>query len=200
MANVCLQPGVAGCGLGVGVLHSEGQSDSGGPSSDAERDSYLLAVDAGGEEVGRYDDPTAIAIQPGCEEPSVLCAYLNQGETYVGEGIAGHAQEALSVTLLPVLEGGLEVELSRTESLVHNDGGNGNNGGDDTGGDDDGLGSGGPGVAGTSAGGGGFDNAVNGVLPNTGGVWSGLLALGLFGVGAGAFTIAYSRRRAVALV
>ncbi len=190
IADVCLKddPSTEGCALGAGALHSSGQSDSGGSQAAAERESYLLAVDAGGKEQGRYSDPTDVSLPPGCPSgTSLVCVFLNQGETYVGKGVAGHAQEALHAAVLP---GNLDliVELSRTETLVHNDGGEAPvttpSGGTAA------PGSGGPGMPG---GGGG------GVLPNTGGVWSGLLALGLGGVGVGALLTAYGRRRALGL-
>ena len=189
VADVCLEPDpiTGSCALGASAIHSEGESDSGNSSGTASRDSYLLAVDAGGEEQGRIGDPTTIAIQPECAEPSLVCIFLNQGETYTGASVAGHAQEALSARVLPATPLEIEVELARTESLVHNDGGDNGSGGGNSG-------FGGPGQPGTGGGGG------TGALPNTGGIWSGLLAMGLFSIAGGAFSIAYSRRRMGALV
>jgi hypothetical protein len=189
VADVCVQQDPAtGCALGADAVHSEGGSDSGGASASADRDSYLLALEAGGEERGRVGDPQAISLPPECPEgSSVLCVFLNQGESYVAKHVAGHAQEALHLSVLP---GNLDlvVELSRSESLVHNDGGEqpARDAGDAP--PPAGVGSGGPGHPGTVAG-------VEGLLPNTGGVWSGLLALGLLGVGAGALLAARSRAR-----
>ena len=187
VAGVCLKqdPTTEGCDAGLRVLHSDGQSDSGGAQASANRDSYLAAAELGKQEQLRIGDPQGIALPPGCPEgAAVLCLFLNQGETYVGDRVAGHAQEALHASVLP---GNLDliVELSRSESLVHNDGRadatvSGPQGGT--------AGSGGPGAPG---------NAAGGVLPNTGGFWSGLLALGLFGVGAGALLTAIGRRRAL---
>src|SRR5680860_1652689 len=137
-------------------------------------------------------DPTSIAIQPACAEPSLVCIFLNQGETYLGDGVAGHAQEALSARALPATPLEIEVEVSRTESLAHNDGGETKPGSD--GGSGGGSSVGGPGLPGTGSGG------LTTGLPNTGGIWSGLLAMSLLSVAAGAFFIAYSRRRVTALV
>jgi len=67
-------------------------------------------------------------------------------------------------------------------------------GGVSGGGSGGGFSGGGPGLAGT-----GGSGTTTG-LPNTGGIWSGLLAMSLFSVAAGAFFIAYSRRRVTALV
>ncbi|HET6627077.1 MAG TPA: LPXTG cell wall anchor domain-containing protein [Nocardioidaceae bacterium] len=201
-ADLCLQQDGA-CMLGIGAVHSEGHSDSGGSPGTADRDSYLLGLVVAGEDQGRVDDPAALALQPECAEPSLLCVFLNQGESYTGDGIAGHAQEALDVGVLPDTLG-VQADVSRTESLVHNDGGSTEDApavpGDAGEVAGAGVGAGGPGIAGTSAGAGGGASVLglSGMLPNTGGVWSGLLALGLLMLAGGAFTIAYSRRRLAA--
>lgn len=206
VADVCLQPDAktGSCALGAAAVHSQGHSDS---ARKAGRDSYLVGLDAGGGTVARMDQPTSVAVQPSCTEPSLVCAYLNQGETYVGDRI-GHAQDALSLQVLPGTPLEINLGLGATESLVHNDGGNGAGSGSSVGGDspggsngtNDGLSSGGPGVPGATAGGGALANDSTGLLPNTGGIWSGLLALGLLSVAGGAFTLAYSRRRVAAVV
>lgn len=202
-ANLCLQPDpiTGACTVGASALHSEGQSDSGtdSTSSSASRSSYLLGGDLLGTSLGPVSDPTDLSIQPQCADPSLLCLFLNQGESYVDSGIAGHAQDALKLTVLP---GALDLfaGVGRTETLVHNDGGNatppsmppatpppgdepnGPNGSDGSDGSDE---TDGP-----------EDNAA---LPNTGGPWSGLLALGLIGIAAGSFAVAFGRRERVAL-
>jgi hypothetical protein len=193
VADVCVQkdPVTGGCALGADAVHSEGGSDSGGSRASADRDSYLLALDAGGEEQGRVGDPQAFALPPECPEgTSVLCVFMNQGESYVAKQMAGHAQEALHLSVLP---GNLDlvVELSRSESLVHNDGGEQPAGDSGDSGPARGVGSGGPGQPGSVAG-------VEGLLPNTGGVWSGLLALGLLAIGSGALLAARAQRRVAA--
>jgi hypothetical protein len=187
-------PVTGACALGAEAAHSEGRSDSGGVKASADRDSYLLALEAGGEEQGRVGDPQALSLPPDCPDgTSLLCLFLNQGETYVAEHVAGHAQEALHLDVLP---GNLDlvVEVSRSESLVHNDGGDqaegpAHNRGPAVKGVS--SGSGGPGHPGTVAG-------VSGLLPNAGGVWSGLLALALLGIGSGSLLLAGRRRRDVA--
>lgn len=186
VADVCVQPDPATglCAVGVEVLHSEGRSDSGGSKASADRDSHLIALELGNEEQARVSDPQALSLPPDCPEGgSLVCLFVNQGETYLGKGVAGHAQEALHVDVLP---GNLDlvVEAGRSETLVHNDGGEARGG--DTGPAVRGAG-GGPGSPGTVAG-------VADMLPQTGGVWSGLLALALLGIGAGALLTARSRR------
>ncbi|HET7357008.1 MAG TPA: hypothetical protein VFJ09_10080 [Nocardioidaceae bacterium] len=190
LADVCLtQPGTTGCTLSADALHSQGTADSAGPS--ARRGSFLLGVQGGGQG-GRVDQPTAIQVPPGCPPPSALCAYLNQGETYLGHGVAGHAQDALKAGLLPGQPVEVDVLGGHTETLVHpRAGATGKN----------------PGVSGQSAGGPGHPATgavagehaalapLAGLLPNTGGTWSGLLALGLLGVAAGSLMLAASRRR-----
>ena len=199
LADACVQRGPTGCAVGVDLVRSEGQSDSGSSPGSASRDSYVVAGDLGGQEVGRVEDAQTISLPADCPAAKLLCIFLNQGETYVGDGIAGHAQEAVGVSVLP--DNVVNVELGRTDSLVHNDGGEaapptGADPGAGAGSDVAGVGSGGPGAPG--GGGGDVLGAAAGVLPNAGGVWSGLLAIALFAIGAGAFFVAYSRRQVVA--
>jgi len=206
IAAFCLErdPVTGMCAVGGEAVHSEGEADSGNSPGSASRDSYIGALVVGGEEQGRIGDPQDLSLPPGCPDAeSLLCLFLNQGETYVGDGVAGHAQEALHLDILPGNLDGV-VHLARTETLVHNDGGERRAAG--AGGPDNrevlGAGaSGGPGSPGAAAGG-PVDTAApaGGVLPNTGGVWSGLIALALLGMGAGAFLMAYSRRRMGAAV
>jgi len=190
LADLCLtQPGTTGCTLSADALHSRGTAGSAGPS--ARRGSFLLGVQGGGQG-GRVDQPTAIQLPPGCPPPSALCAYLNQGETYLGHGIAGHAQDALKASLLPGQPVEVDVLGGHTETLVHPQAvAPGNAPGVS------GLSAGGPGhpATGTVAGEHAALAPLAGLLPNTGGVWSGLLTLGLLGVAAGSFLLAASRRR-----
>lgn len=188
LADLCVtQPGTTGCSLSADALHSEGRAGSSGPS--ARRGSFLLGVQGGGQG-GRIDQPTAIQVPPGCPSPSALCAYLNQGETYLGHGMAGHAQDAMKTSVLPGQPVEIDVLGGHTETLVHLQPGA----------------AGEPPVSGESAGGPGHPSTgtvagesvlapLAGLLPNTGGVWSGLLALGLLGVAAGSFLLAAARRR-----
>ncbi len=196
LADVCLtQPGASGCALGVDAEHSAGQADSGGGKPSASRESYLLGVTANGKEQGRVDQPTEIAVQPGCASPSLLCAYLNQGETYLGKHVAGTAQDALDARVLPGTPLEVDANLARTETLVHQGAasttGGTTGGGDRASGGGTGTGgAGGPGHPGSSL------SKLAGVLPNTGGVWSGILAAGLGAVGLGSLLMAAARRRA----
>ena len=197
-ADACVQPGPTACAAGVDLVRSEGQSDSGNSPGSASRDSYVVAGDLGGQQVGRADQPETISLPPDCRAANLLCIFLNQGETYVGDGIAGHAQEAVGVSVLP--DNVVNLELGRTDSLVHNDGGEAgpptaDDPGEGPGSDAAGVGSGGPGAPGS---GGDVLGVAGGVLPNAGGVWSGLLAIALFAIGAGAFFVAYSRRQVIA--
>ena len=193
-ATLCLQPDpiTGACTVGASALHSEGQSDSGtdSTSSSASRSSHLLGGEFQGTPLGPVSDPTDLSIQPQCADPSLLCVFLNQGETYLASGIAGHSQDALKLTLLP---GVLDVfaGVGHTETLAHNDGGdppstpppgdepNGPNGSDGPDAPD--------------------DAEASPALPDTGGSWSGLLALGLIGIAAGSFAVAFGRRERGAL-
>lgn len=195
-ATLCLQPDpiTGACTVGASALHSEGQSDSGtdSKSSSASRSSSLLSGELQGKPFGPVSDPTDLSIQPQCADPSLFCAFLNQGETYLAPGTAGHAQDALKLTVLP---GALDafVGVGRTETLVHNDGGNATPPSTPPAGDEP-NGSNGSDVSGVSDG--SVDNAA---LPNTGGPGSGLLALGLIGIAAGSFAVAFGRRERIAL-
>lgn len=195
-ANLCLQPDpiTGACALGASALHSEGQSDSGSGStpSSASRSSSLLGGELQGTPLGPVSDPTDLSIQPQCADPSLLCVFLNQGETYLAPGIAGHAQDALKLTALPgVLDAFAGV--GRTETLVHSDGGNATPPSTPPPGDEP---NGPNGSDGSDKADGSEDNAA---LPNTGGPWSGLLALGLIGIAAGSFAVAFGRRERIAL-
>jgi len=190
-AGVCVKKTLLGCSVGVDALESHGAADSGPtPQSTgtATRSSSLAGVALGGMTVvGPITDPMDLSIQPACATPSLLCVFLNQGESYLGPGIAGTVQDALKATVLP---GALDLfaGVGHTETLVHNDGGNkppnpppnpkpkpkdhpdGPDGPDD-----------------------------NSVLPDTGGLEAGLLALGLLGIAAGSFAVAAGRRERITL-
>jgi len=203
VAHVCVQedPATGACVLGAEAAHSEGRSDSGGGQPSASRDSSFLGVDAGGRELLALEDPLTAGVQPECADPSLICTFVNQGETYVGDNVAGHAQKALDVEVLPGILPGIgsliDLELADTESLVHNDGGEP---APITGGSGDpsepelpvGGGPGHPGGT-ESAAAGVWSSGGAGVLPDTGGIWSGLLALGLLSVAGGAFLLVRNR-------
>ena len=189
-ANACLQqdPLLGTCTVGADVIRSEGRSDSAGSAS---KDSQVLGADLDGTTIADTSDPTAVSLPPGCTSPSLLCLFLNQGETYVGATGAGHAVTAVTAA---VLDGSVIATLAHSETLVHQvdrdtTADPANPGGPVT--------SGGPATpaAGTPQAG---DVPSGGVLPNTGGVLSALLMLGLFGVGLGSLLVAWSRRVALA--
>ena len=185
-ANACLQqdPLLGTCTVGADVIRSEGRSDSAGSAS---KDSQVLGADLDGTTVADSSHPTAVALPPECTSPSLLCLFLNQGETYVGARAAGHAVTALTAT---VLDGSVIATLAHSETLVHqvdrpttaNPGGPVTSGGPAT-----------P-ASGTPQAG---DVPADPVLPNTGGVLLSLLMLGLFGVGVGSLLVAWSRRVAL---
>lgn len=134
VADVCVGPTgedpITGTcsGLGASALHSESHStaDSETAPGTTERSSYLLAVEIGGTQALVIDEPTAIELPPGCPEGgSLLCVYLNQGESFVYAGGAGSHQEALHISVLRALIGGEDLVLghvSDAETLVENTG------------------------------------------------------------------------------
>lgn len=181
LANACLGPD---CALRADALASEGKADS---ASGASRHSTVLGLDAGGNQVLDLSDPQVLALAPGCN-PEVLCVFLNQGETYLGTGLAGHNQQALD---LGALTGVAALTAGQSETLVHADGG------EQVTPPVEHAGHGGPGgvsaphhsshEAGPLA-------TVASVLPNTGGFWSGLIGVALILLGGGAMLLAWERR------
>lgn len=187
VADVCLAPvPLAGCTVGADAVSSSGSSDSRGTAS---KQSNVLGLALGGQG-GDFTTPTAIALPPGCTSPSIACVFLNQGETYLGDGIAGHAVAALDAS---VLDGNVLADAAQSETLVHQAGPRSEDLPNGPGGPGDHTGNGGPKNGGP--GNGPADSPADDALPNTGGVWSGLLAIGLLTVAAGGFVLAWSRRR-----
>jgi hypothetical protein len=199
VAGLCLQADATTgeCTVAANVLSSAGAADS--RTGEASRDSEVAGVGIAGTELLSISEPAGLTIQPDCASPSLVCLFLNQGETYGTSTWAGHAQEALHAT---ILDGMVDAVVAQSETRVHQ-------GAADTGGDQGGDGGSGQDVAGAQGGAGdgagdgeraaaagaqGGAAAVGGVLPDTGGVWSGLLALALGGIGVGALMLAWSRR------
>jgi hypothetical protein len=207
VAEVCLVPDpVLGCTVGAEAVSSEGSSSSRG---EATKDSTVLDLTLPEElaplEEGAVDplegavnEPFAVELPPDCPaDLHLACVFANQGETYLGSGVAGHAVTALDAT---VLNGTVLATISQSESLARKfpaDAGDPSGPGDGPGGDGgvDGPGADGPGEAGDGPSGG--EATDDGVLPNTGGVWTGFLTLALAGVGLGSLLVAWSRRNAL---
>ncbi|MBD8868293.1 hypothetical protein [Nocardioides donggukensis] len=184
--TVCLVPDPeTGCSAAARVLSSEGRSSSRGSSS---KDTEVVGLELGDESVSFSDGPGAFGLPPECsDDPALACVFLEQGETYLGDGVAGHAVTALEAT---ALDGTVLAEVSGSESLARKfpadpDGPNGPGG-------DSGVA-----PSGVSDGSQAGQVAAGGVLPNTGGVWTGFLALALGGVGLGSLLVAWSRRSAL---
>jgi hypothetical protein len=191
----------AGCGVGVEALGSHGRSDSGGAQPSADRGSSVGSLTIAGQEQP-LDQTAGAAVPPDCAPgTSLACGYVNQGETYLGQGSAGHAQEALKVVVLPAALVGvaatpqdlLFVIGGRSETLVHNDGGEPVT-----------HTPGAPGTPGHHVKATGAarapalvagDAGSGARLPNTGGPAAGLLVGGLLATGAGAMLVSVSRMR-----
>lgn len=187
VADVCIQPALTGCTVGAEAVSSEGQSDSRGTAS---KESNVLGLQLGGP-LGDFTEPTAIALPPGCTSPSIACVFLNQGETYLGNGLAGHAVQALNVS---ALDGTILADAAQSETLVHKAGPRTTDLPDDPDNPDDGVDNGNE-DDGSNAG--GLDDGAD-ALPDTGGFWSGFLAIGLLTLAIGGFLVAWSRRRDLA--
>ena len=194
-ADVCVGPEEDSCAVGLEVLKAWSAASSDGT---AEGWSTLARLQLGNEEVLSIEDPAELAVQPECAEPSAVCVAANEGTTTVEDGAASATQDAVNVGVLPDSLGG-DAGISRTG--VNADTGAGAGAGAGTGDGDEvagveqeardgtvaGAGAGGPGNPAAAA--------AGAVLPSTGGVWSGLLALALGAVAAGSFLVAWSRRR-----
>lgn len=193
VADVCVGPvPITGCTVGAAAVSSEGESDSRGTAS---KESNVLGLQLGGP-LGDFTEPTAIALPPGCTSPSLACVFLNQGETYLGNGLAGHAVQALNVS---VLDGTILADAAQSETLVHKAGPRTTDLPDGPDGPIDGdAGNGDEGNGGDNGGNaGGLDDGAD-ALPDTGGFWSGFLAIGLLTLAVGGFLVAFSRRRDLA--
>jgi hypothetical protein len=107
LADVCLggeDPATGVCtGLGANVAHSESHAAAESETGEgtASRRS-VIAVEAGGDEVIAISDPTAVTIPPGCPTGpgSLLCLFLNQGESNTSTAFASAAQEAVHIDVL----------------------------------------------------------------------------------------------------
>ncbi len=190
--GLCLLPGqiVASCAAGAGLLYSEGHADSNGSAS---RKSYVAALSIAGHDLGLPADPSApfgYSIPVNCPATgSVLCVFGNQGETYLAPGLAGTSQTALDIfALIPAqlpsqVPSTLHVQLAQSETLVHNNGGRAVVSPPESPEPPHAPAHARPAAA-----------VDEGILPNTGGVWSGLLSLGLLLLGVGALSTAWNRR------
>lgn len=198
LADVCVAPESGTCALGIRLLWAESSASSDGSSEGA---STLAALELGNEQVLSLDDSESVAVQPECAEPSALCVAANQGSAVTEDGHAVSSQDALTAGALPdTAEGAVGLSSTRVEATDEVLGEEATAGDEpDTAGSagtDDGAigGVGGPGNpgAGEVA---GLGDLAEGVLPDTGGFWSGLLAVALAALAGGAFLIARSRRR-----
>jgi hypothetical protein len=124
-ADVCIGGADASgtcTGIGAEAAHSESRSESGaaGGQGSTERDSFLLNVEANGEDNEIIGDPTAIAVPPGCPDgTSLVCVFFNQGESFVFTGGSSGHQQVAHVSVGPDLVLG---HLSTSETLATNAG------------------------------------------------------------------------------
>lgn len=181
LANVCVQrdPITHQCTASADAVSSNGQADSDGEAS---RSSQVLHLQLAGNPAGAPTDPFTVSIPADCTSPSIVCVFGNQGETYLAEGLAGTSQTGLDLT---ALDDNLKATLAHTETLAHNDGGEPVVDAPTV-----------PGQPTTPARPRPAVHVNDGILPNTGGVWSGLLGIGLLLFGFGAVATAWERRRA----
>ena len=191
LADVCIggADATGTCtGIGAEVAHSESHSESGpaGGQGFTERDSFLLNVEANGEDNEIIGDPTAIAVPPGCPEgTSLVCVFFNQGESFVFTGGAAGYQEVAHIQVGPDLVLG---HLATSETLATNVGPDG----DDVVEGDPPLEN--PGDTVLGGGPGGADDGSGDALPFTGVETSLLLAIACALISAGAWLLALRRR------
>ncbi|HKR50933.1 MAG TPA: hypothetical protein VJT72_15380 [Pseudonocardiaceae bacterium] len=193
-------------GLGLSAVHSDSESKSKEP--DTQRGSYLLGIDSSGESSYLLDEPEAIGLLDGCGDSALLCLLLNQGKSVIFDNPkgAGSAQEMLR---LDVLNRTLLVVLGQAETLVHETEGrdhhkpqcddkidNDNDGDIDFPKDKDCESPQDDSEHGDKGEGNGGGAGDEGGLAETGAEIMPLLAGGLLLTGAGALTVAATRRRA----
>jgi len=189
LADVCIggEDASGTCtGVGAEAAHSESHSESGpvGGRGSTERDSFLLNVEANGEDNEVIGDPTAIAVPPGCpEDTSLVCVFFNQGESFVFTGGAAGHQEVAHVQVGPELVLG---HLATSETLATNAGP------DDVVKGDPPLES--PGDTVLGGGPGAANGRASDALPFTGVATSLLLAIACALISAGAWLLALRRR------
>lgn len=184
MANFCLQPGAEGCTADGNVLSSRGRSDteSGGSTS-----STLAQGDLAGTPASAPGDPLTVAVPADCDSPSLACVFLNQGDDGVSGPLTRTSRAVVEISGLGGEAGGSLAEARSGTSSVEDTSvvsppthGQARPPASTT------TKASTADVAGPVAG---------GLLPNTGGVWSDLISIGLLLVGAGATAMAWTRRR-----
>jgi hypothetical protein len=205
LADACIGPEgetVTGCsGVGVELMRSSSRSDSGdgtGPGA-TRRNSSLADVEAGGQTIFSIRDPEALELPPGCPTgQSLVCLYLNQGESFVFVGGGASRQEVLHISALPGLVDGADLalgHLASAETLARNVPG-GSRGGSF--GPPDGGPAGPPGPLGEEVGPGPAEPTSGEGLAFTGVNALGLVAAMLLLAVAGAALVLWDRRRSAA--
>lgn len=180
LANLCLRHGTAGCLLGADLLGSHGSADT---RSGATGESTIADLNLDGTSLGAPGEPVTLAIPTDCARPSLLCVFLNQGDQGVAGPLTTSAQSVVAVSGLGEQLGAV---LGSTETGVTSKSGAGEAPSTSTNPATSGLQVAvGPSVRAAQA----------GALPHTGGVWSGLLAIGLLLSGLGALALGWSKRR-----
>ena len=132
LADVCAggeNPQTGACeGVGAEVLRAESQSQAPAQNADgtSSRASCTADIQVGGEGNCVIEDPQVLELPPGClAGESLLCLYLNQGETFIFTGGGGSRQEALHARILPgAIEGNdlVGLHLATAETLATNTG------------------------------------------------------------------------------
>ncbi|MCW2757298.1 MAG: hypothetical protein JWO46_1044, partial [Nocardioidaceae bacterium] len=191
LANLCLA-GETGCTVSADAVGSDGSADT---ATGTTGSSTLADLGLDGTQVGAPSDPIEISVPTDCVDPSVACILLNQGDAMVSGNALSTTQSVLDVaglggTLgLTLAETTTQASTSTVEPPVVN-----------------------PPVVeppvvnppnvatpkapkANAADTGKDASALDAVLPNTGGVWSGLLGIALLLLVGGAALLVGRRRR-----
>ncbi|RLV49013.1 hypothetical protein D9V37_10545 [Nocardioides mangrovicus] len=113
-AGVCV-PGVPTSDTCIGLLTSHGSADSDGTT---DRGSSVADIFGNSTPLTQPQGTPDQLCHPTADTTG-LCAYINQGETYLASGVAGVAQNAATGNLL----GLISFDAAHSEVLVHNAGG-----------------------------------------------------------------------------
>ena len=207
VADACVSPDDAGCAVGATVLQSRSSSDSGtsteADDSATDGDSTPATVTLGGTEIAPADDPASLEVPPGCAAPVLVCLDLNESSSSAGDDAVSDERTAADADALTGTPAVVGADVAQSGTAAANDGGEA---ADDEAADGhegdaeaqvagvEAAAGGGPGRPGAAAGS-PLAEALDTILPNTGGVASGLLAGAVLLLGGGVLVLARRRAR-----
>ncbi|MGH2739726.1 MAG: FGLLP motif-containing membrane protein [Actinomycetota bacterium] len=102
----------SGLGIGIGQTESHSEATTPGGVGTSSRSSVPLSLEAQGEDQLGFSDPAGVFPEPVC--PTVICFFVNQGESFeYGGGSAGR-QDSFAISILGVIQIGSSSESVAT--------------------------------------------------------------------------------------